>query len=308
MRISLIDIDNKYREKKRRGKRFPNLALTKISADKKSKGDHVGFDIPNPDEIYISCVFTKNRLNAIMECCNTFDSDRLFGGSGLTLDFVLPDEIEYLKPDYDLYPFQEYSMGFTSRGCIRKCNFCIVHEKEGKFRRVQHIKEFHDFRFKSCKLLDNNIFADKEWFFENTNWAIENKVRLDITQGMDIRLLTDEIAEQLHRIKFVDQQMRFAWDNIQHEDIVKSRIEMLRDHKINIRRNVSFYVLCGFNTTVDEDIYRCNKLREWSVMAFAMKYHDDDAVLNHLARWANIRLFFRSMSFEEYLQTKGCVR
>jgi len=305
MNVLLIDIDNKYREKKRRGKRFPNLALAKISANKKSKGDRVGFDIPNPDEIYISCVFTKNRLNAIMECCNTFDSDRIFGGSGLTLDFILPDEIEYLKPDYDLYPFQEYSMGFTSRGCPRKCEFCIVHEKEGKFRRAQHIKEFHDFRFKSCKLLDNNIFADKEWFFENTNWAIENKVRLDITQGMDIRLLTDEIAEQLHQIKFVDQQMRFAWDAPILEDRVKSGIEMLRSHKINVKRNVSFYVLCGFNTTVEQDIYRCNTLKKLGVLAFAMKYHDDDPILNHLARWTNLRRLFRSTSFPEYLEGNG---
>jgi len=307
MRVSLIDIDNKYREAKRRGKRFPNLALMKISAYHKQEGDITGLNLLFPDKTYVSCVFTKNRLNAINECCN-FDIDRDFGGSGLSLDFTLPHYIEHIKPDYNLYPFQEYSMGFTSRGCPRKCGFCIVHTKEGKLQRWQHIKEFHDFRFKSCKLLDNNIFADKEWFFENTNWAIENKVQLDITQGMDIRLLTDEIAEQLHRIRFVDQQMRFAWDNLNSEQYVKSGIEMLRDHKINIRRNVSFYVLSGFDTLVESDIYRCNKLREWDAMAFVMKYHDNDPILNHLARWANKRELFRSTTFEEYLNTKGCAQ
>ena len=83
---------------------------------------------------------------------------------------------------------------------------------------------------------------------------------------------------------------------------------MLQDHKINIRRNVSFYVLSGFDTIIESDIYRCNKLKEWGAMAFVMKYHDNDAILNHLARWANIRSFFRSMPFEEYLKMKGCVR
>ena len=62
MNIKLVDVDNKYREKKRRGKRFPNLALRKVSAYHKAKGDLVGFDIERPDLTYISCVFTKNRL------------------------------------------------------------------------------------------------------------------------------------------------------------------------------------------------------------------------------------------------------
>lgn len=313
-RIKLIDIDNKYRESKRRGKRFPNLVLAKASAYHQALGDVVGFDIESPDITYISCVFDKNRKFADLEIASATNKV-IAGGSGLDLNIVLPDEIEFIKPDYDLYPYQEYSMGFTSRGCSRNCGFCIVHKKEGGFHRRQHIKEFHDFRFKSCKLLDNNILLDKDWFFEQTNWAIENKVRLDFTQGFDIRLVTEEIAEQMKRTKFIDQQIRFAWDIPPFgatEEQVVSGIEMLRDHGINIRRNVSFYVIVGADwdgkNIVEipydaRDLYRVQRLRGLGAMAFVQKYHDKDKTLNHLARYCNKRALYWSCEFSEYLNT-----
>ena len=292
-RVSLIDVDLKYREKKRRGEHFPNAALAKCSECWKRKGAITGLNLPNPDLTIISCVFTKNRLNAIKECCDTFDVNREFGGSGITMEWDLPQEIELMRPDYTLYNYQ-FSFGFTTRGCPNRCPFCIVPIKEGKFRRVQHIEEFHDARFKSCVLLDNNVLADVDWFFENTTWATKNKVSLKITQGMDIRRMTEEIAAQIKKTRFVDQQIRFAWDNMDEEDSVMAGIEMLKEAGINTRRNVSFYVLCGFNTTFEEDMYRVMKLRENRCHAFVMKYHDDNPKLNHLARWADKRELFWS--------------
>jgi len=298
----IIDVDRKYRESKRRGGAFPNLAAMKYSSLQKSKGNITGFDIKHPDKVFITCVFTKNRLEAIKECCDTFDIPRYFGGSGLTTDWDLIPEIEFQRPDYDLYP-STYSLGFTTRGCIRDCGFCIVREKEGKFRRHQHIEEFHDFRFKSCKLLDNNILADKEWFFENTNWAIDNKVNLNITQGMDIRLVTPEIADQLKKIKFVDQQIRFAWDDPYIIRRVEEGIQILKDAGINTRRNVSFYILAGYNG--DKTAYqRCKILRDLRCNSFVMMYSETQELKN-LARWANRRQLYWSMNFDDYKKVKA---
>lgn len=305
-KVLLVDIDNKYRESKRRGKRFPNLALMKLSAYHKARGDLVGFDIQDPDITHISCVFKRNAHHAIKEAA-AVKGGLTYGGSGVAPTYALPPNIEALKPDYDLYPFQEFSLGFTTRGCIRNCEWCIVHEKEGKFRRVQHIKEFHDFRFKACKLLDNNILADRDWFFENTNWAIDNKVRIDITQGMDIRLLTEEIAEQLRRVKFIDGQIRFAWDRPDLEPVVRSGIEMLRDHGINVKRNLGFYVLVGYHGPGETpapfcvDAYRCNKLREWGVLAFAMPFNEEKTpLISALARWTSRRTAYKASPFWRY--------
>jgi len=310
MKIKLIDVDLKYREKKRRGIPFPNLTMLKLYAYYMGRGDEVGFNIKNPDKTYISCVFTRNRLNAIWEVLNA-EGEVNFGGSGIRIEENLPDEIEFIKPNYTLYPHWlmdkrgKTSIGFTSRGCPNRCEFCLVREKEGRYHRHQHVKEFHDERFKAITLLDNNILADKEWFFEQTNWIIDHKLKLDISQGMDIRLLTGEIAEQLHRIKFIDGQMRFAWDRLELENVVKSGIEMLKEHSINTKRNVSFFVLCGYHRPGElpepfcKDVYRCNKLREFGALPYVMPWDGGTPQINALARWANLRRL-RNVPFWQY--------
>lgn len=288
-----------------------NLAMAKVAGFHIAQGDIVGLELKNPDVTYISCVFERNAPYAEKEC-KIAQIPWYCGGSGVKLTSFLPDEIEFCKPYYDIYPFWltdkrcKASVGFTSRGCIRKCEFCIVPQKEGSFRRNQHIKEFYDERFKKVILLDNNILADVDWFFENTNWIIDHKLKLNISQGMDIRLLTDEIAEQLHRIKFVDQQMRFAWDHIGMERTVERGIDILRSHKINVRRNVSFFVLSGFHRPGEEpepfckDLYRCNKLKEFGVMPYVMPYNDGTPMIRALARWGNRRELFWTIPFYQY--------
>ncbi len=322
MNVKIIDIDLKYRQPKTRGDPFPNIACMKLKRACDNEGHESGFDIDHPDIVFVSCVFERNYHNAQTEMMRERSKGAhvIAGGSGLmdkptAANMVwdtLPNDIELLMPEYDLYPHPQYSLGFTTRGCIRNCGPCIVHKKEGKFRKAQHIKEFHDFRFKSCKLLDNNILVDKEWFFENTNWAIENKVKLDITQGMDIRLLTDEIADQLKRIKFVDQQMKFAWDSLQYEDAVISGISILKDHGFNTHRNVAFYILAGYDTTFEQDVYRCNKLRGLDVQSRVMVYNEQKTpLLAALARWSYLVPAYWKTPFEQYDRhpsTKGDAR
>jgi len=113
MKVLLVDFDSK----------IPNLALMKLSAWHKQKGDLVGFDIQDPDQVYVSVVFSKNKSQAAGLTTMFPNSMISFGGPGWDLQNFLPEEIEKIKPDYDLYP-SEYSQGYTTRGCIRKCPFC----------------------------------------------------------------------------------------------------------------------------------------------------------------------------------------
>lgn len=289
MKVKLVNVDSI---------KLPNLALMQLSAYHKSLGDEVAFDTPNPDRVYISCIFKQNA--ELARGIGTFydNAEVIFGGSGIDLNAKIPEPAQKIKPDYSLYPDLTYSIGFTTRGCIRNCGFCIVPKKEGRLHRWQHIKEFHDPKHKAVKLLDNNWYADKDWFFENSNYLIDNKLKVDVTQGMDLRILTEEVAEQLARLKFENQLINFAWDNPNDESKIFRGLEMLTNAGIK-PQNIQVYVLTGYNTTPEQDIYRVKKLRENKYLAFVMKYKNTPENKD-LARYTNRREIYKSMTYEEY--------
>ena len=288
MKVLLVDVDSK----------IPNLALMKISAWHKSQGDETGFAIENPDMVYISCVFKKNADQARGISKFYPDAEIDIGGSGIDLKKELPEFIEETKPNYDLYP-STYSQGYTSRGCPRKCPFCVVPEKEGMIREVQHPSEFHDSRFDTCMIMDNNLFAtSNEWQKSVFSWFIDNKIKMLSPQGWDIRLLTMERAKLLKTIRHAGQ-IHFAWDNLKDEQAVRKGIALLETTGFDLKHRISFYVLAGYNTTFEQDLYRCETLKNLGVQAFVMPYKKTKAI-SALARWANRPWLFWSIPFEKY--------
>ena len=147
MNVGLIDVD---------GHRWPNLALMKLSAWHKARGDTVewwwGFG--EYDRVYMSKVFDATYSPDIPEPLNA--REIIKGGTGYGLDNRLPDEVEHIYPDYSLYPelTQETAYGFLTRGCPRGCSFCIVAGKEGRAsRKVADLSEWWGGQ-KNIKLLD----------------------------------------------------------------------------------------------------------------------------------------------------------
>lgn len=111
MRIGLIDVDSHN---------FPNLALMKISAYHKVKGDTVEWAIPmlKYDIVYQSKVFDFSPdENTCIQC-----EQLIKGGIGYDLENKLPQEIETIYPDYSLYG-EKKAYGFLTRGCPRNCRF-----------------------------------------------------------------------------------------------------------------------------------------------------------------------------------------
>ena len=291
MRVQLIDFDSK----------IPNLALMKISSYHKSLGHTVGFDIPDPDKVYISTIFKKNKSSVIGLATMFPKAEVDIGGVGWDIYKSLPENIELIKPDYDLYP-STYSQGYTTRGCIRKCEFCVVPTKEGKIKTAQHPRLFHDDRFDTCMIMDNNLLAAQNWWIKYViEWFRDNNIRMLSPQGWDARLLSEDTAGLLKDVKHA-AGLHFAWDNIKDEEKILNSITLLKDAGFskNDLRKISYYVLVGFNSTFEEDLYRCIKLKQNGVCAFVMKYHNKDKRLNDLARWANRRQLFWSMPFENY--------
>lgn len=262
-KILLIDDDSKE----------GNLYLMQLSTYHKQKGDKVSLnEWNNPDKVYISCLFKKNRARALGRAKLFPKAEVEIGGTGINYS-AGNSKISKLKPDYNLYPGQKESVGRTTYGCIRKCGWCCVPQKEGNFKRWQHVSEFYDERFDTIHLLDNNILVDVDWFFENVSFIQDHSLKVK-ENGMDIRLLTPEIAEKLRELKF-DGNLHFAWDRMRDEPKVLEGIQMLKEAGFDTAHETSFYILTNYNTTKEEDIYRCEKLRGLDTCPFVMVYEDN---------------------------------
>lgn len=293
-KVLLVDADSK--------KGFPNLALMKVSAWYKNEGWEVdlikGLPLAPPlhlyDKSYISVVFFQNRDRALEYGLMLPNCE--IGGSGHDLKKTLPDEIEHIMPDYSLYDLN-FSMGFTSRGCIRNCGFCIVPKKEGRIRNHAPITEFlaHD----KLMLLDNNFLASPRCK-NNLDFLIINKIKVNFNQGLDIRLIDEELAALLASTKYYSWNFKiralyFAFDDMRYEKEVWCGIDHLERAGIKLS-HLMFYVLIGYNTTEKEDLHRIYSLKDRGVKPFVMPFNQ---CKNRLTRFVNGR-YYEFMKLEDY--------
>lgn len=281
MKIGLYDVDSK----------IPNLALMKLSTWHKQKGDSVEFYSPllnkTYDKIYASKIFTSSDKGYLRR-------EMIIGGSGFDMYKELLHDVEHIYPDYDLYNCK-YAMGFLTRGCIRKCPFCIVPEKEGRIRYNAPLEEF-------CKdqeevmLLDNNFLA-YENHDEILKHLIESNKKFDFNQGLDIRLINEINARLLKKLR-IWKQLRFALDDPSLIPIVEKKLRIL--NKVGFKnKRFRFYVLVGYNTTKKEDLKRIEFLHQKGCDIFVMPYKKTNYTTK-IARWVN-RFFYKYESLDDYI-------
>jgi len=263
---------------------YRNYALDKVRTFYTSQGAEVEeyFPLSKYDEIWASSIFAYNYSLIPPECH--------IGGSGVDLLTELPAEIEAVNP--------RLNYGFTTRGCIRKCEFCIVPEKEGRIRHDRDLLDLWDGTSKDIVLYDNNILAMPEHFEQVCSDARQNGIRLDFNQGLDHRLLTQEHVDLLKTIRH--HELRFAFDSVTQFSSVERTIDLLQRNGIN---RCLWYVLCGFDTSFEDDLTRLNYLRERNQNAYVMRYNSGrtDIRLTALARWANQHHIFHGMTFPQFI-------
>jgi hypothetical protein len=308
----LIDVDSK----------IPNLALMHISSWLKRQGITVKLIemegrsrlLPTQgiEKVWVSSIFKWNRsLSAwILKFYFKLGIQCEAGGSGISLRINLPEEIECLPPDYALYD-DDRAIGFTQRGCIRACNFCDVHKKEGwlKDNIYRPLESWVPEGLKKVLLLDNELAASPHEF-EVYDTCKKNGWKFSITQGYDLRCVTKEKAEKLARnkpynLKFTEKRLYCAWDYFYIEPYVRKGIETLI--KAGFKgKEITVYCLVGFNTTHTQDYHRFKVLwEEYGVLPFFMLYNKrrDDEFIYRLARFANHGpARYRNHSFEEYCE------
>ena len=333
MNIGLIDVD---------GHNFPNIALMKISAWHKARGDSVEWCLPllHYDIIYQSKVFDETYSHDIEWYPN---ADKIIkGGTGYfrkpkgkdyyeiyhngvwenighnteairsvfgiecLYSFLLPYDVEHSYPDYGIYPnlTEDTAYGFLTRGCPRGCGFCGVAEKEGrKSYKVADLSEFWRGQ-KNIVLLDPNILACRE-HIDLLQQLIDSNAQVDITQGLDIRMLDDFDIDDLNRMKI--KRLHFAWDNPK-EDLRQKFWSFGVRWRIKDERRKIVYVLTNYDSTHEEDLMRIYTLRDLGYDPDVRIYDKPHAPreTRRLQRGCNTKRIFKSVpDFRDYDPKKG---
>lgn len=276
---------------------FPNLALMKLSAYHKSKGDSVEWWNPllTYDRVYSSKVFTFTPE------CQYLPENTIKGGTGYGIINELPQEIDDMFPDYSIYPHCEYAIGFLTRGCIRNCPWCIVPKKEGKIRPYKTWRDIKRQDSNKIVFMDNNILACDHGLSEIQSMIGEN-IKVDFNQGIDARLITDEVAEMLSKLHWI-RFIRMAADTDAMLDTTLEAIRRLNKYGVNPSK-IFVYVL---TQDVESAERRCIALREIGANPFAQPYRDFSSsnpppkILREFARWVNRKEIFKTVqTFHEY--------
>lgn len=274
---------------------FPNFALMKIA--RHCMNNHEPFDWYLPlehkrfDRVFVSSVFTFSNKSTVFD-------DMTTGGSGFDIHSALPPEIEELEPYMLLYPNMTHALGFITRGCIRHCNGCIVPDKEGGVKPYRDIDTIAQGR-REIVLMDNNVLAS-EFGLQQIEKIIDRKYKVDFNQGLDARLITDEIAKLLSRVTWF-QPLRMACDNDSMIDIVRTATERLRWHNCKPTA-YSVYVMIK---DIPSAIKRVKALKGIGLDPFVQPYIDAKGTepaheLKDFARWVNHKATFKSCTWEDY--------
>ena len=334
------------------GTRHPNLALEKISGYCKTLGHSVRL-ICDYSELNLDPPFFMNEQDYdVLVLSRVFKFTKLpiqiremiaagyiyWGGTGF--DEIngptLPDEVEHHKPDYNLYDelielrtggdekkkkskwddYISYSIGFTTRGCIRHCGFC-VNRLLSRVMPWSPVQEFIDETRKMIYLWDDNIMAAPPRVFKQVMESLQaTGLPFQFRQGMDIRLMTDQKAELLNGVKYHGDYI-FAFDHYRM-DVPKERKEVeqtLRGLEIwrkHCQKSTKLYVLVAYDGLGVEDIegtfFRIHKLMEFGCLPYIMRFEDYKTsrfrtLYTQLARWCNQPGFFKKMSVRQY-----CIR
>jgi MoaA/NifB/PqqE/SkfB family radical SAM enzyme len=269
MKVVLFDVDSK----------IPNLALMKLGSFYKSRGyDAILSRKPEliPADLYFaSAVFNSRKsLETIDRLKKLYCGRITIGGTGADFKLSLTEEAECSFPDYNLYTHTQYALGFLTRGCSKRCAFCVVPKKEGRLQ--PNYSTFDDFVPKgqqNVMLLDNNLLASP-----NANDLLEEmakrQFKVNFSQTLDIQYLTDEIYPRLKMVdsvnsRFTRKMIYFSCNTVKQAEWFNWKSDKIRGFG---KGRVTAVIMYGFNTRLTQDFAMLKMMRKLGVLPFVQEY------------------------------------
>lgn len=193
----------------------------------------------------------------------------------------------------------DYQIIHTSRGCIRKCEFCGVYKIEPEFMyKTSILKEITK---RKLIFYDNNLLA---------NPAIENilselaylKYKQKISwcesqSGIDGRILlkNPELAHLLKKAGF--KEIRISWDGpLRDAPKVEKQIRLLKKAGYQLYRHVFVFMIYNWDISFEEMEQKRLKCWEWKVQISDCRYRP----LNQTYDRYNGQQFKRGQSGRDY--------
>lgn len=298
------------------------------------------------DFVYVSKVFTFTKEPEFLE--NIEQHKVFRGGTGyyaeeedfdlfnrlreedmtrLENDPLLPGfSLSHQMPDYSLYDafvkaeidkgkkamhykdYKEASIGFLTRGCIRKCPFC-VNKNVDRVSNYSRLSDFVSADRHIIYLWDDNFLASPNWKSLLLELQAAKKP-FQFRQGLDIRLMTEEKAELLSKSMYHGDFI-FAFDQIEDKSLIEKKLAIWKNYT---KKTTKLYLFCGYRVSDDASVLadiielfkRIEVLMKFGCLGYVMRHKDH---LNHplsniytqIARWCNQPQFYKKMSFKEFI-------
>lgn len=322
MKVLLIDPQYKSDYEK-----FPPIGLMKISTYHKDKGDSVTYTRDTSfwfidddyEMIYVTTMFTwdiDNIITSIRQAkkrypkaeikvggiAATISPDIIETAAGIKPHVGLLKEVEYCRLDYSLFPHIKHSIGFTTRGCIRKCSWCLVKKHEPDYIELENwFDQYYNFIKKRKRFIfcDNNFLACSEKHFDSVFDKIKSsELSIEFNQGLDCRLFDEGKAKQFSQIQI--NPITFAFDSMAQDGYIQNTLDLCR--KYDIATDVSVLMLYNFNETPEEIYYRMSEIVRHGGNVFPMLYRDinsaDDKTMKPNGKWTLEQL----NNFKKYMR------
>lgn len=297
--IGLVDVD---------GGKFPNYALMKIARYYRDQGEQVEWAdamFGHYDKVFMSKIFTFSEdYGEVWNC----EIER--GGTGYDLRKELPKEIDDCTPDYSIYPQldKKIAYGFLTRGCPNKCAWCVVPIKEGKVKPYRDVEEIAIEGRTNLILMDNNILAS-DYGLEQIEKIVRKGYRVDFNQALDARLVTEDIAQLLAKVRWLSP-IRFGCDTPKQIAECERAMAMIDRHR---EKPMQYLMYAMINADMNEAYERLSYFRNnRRVRVVAQPFRDFNNPRQvipqwqkDMARWAMRREFWTTCDFKEFEPRKG---